>query len=244
MYTCSQCGKKVNRKQTKICRACIGYHVWTKAEDNFIRQYYPQRGSSWCAKKLGLTPYKIRRRASELKVLLTPKAYKRIVHDAATKANTGIARTPEFAEASRKRALERLDFFKAQLVKGRLANQKNKPSGLERKLWSILQDLSIHFEKQVVIKKSLIVDVRIGNIIIEADGDWWHGHPRFEPLTPQQQKQQRRDRAKDKYLKSCGYTVLRIWESDMSLATVQNALVDAGALVQPTLLSQLVLPLD
>jgi len=53
-------------------------------------------------------------------------------------------------------------------------------------------------------------------IVIQFDGDYWHGNPRKYPvLTERQKKQVKRDRAQDAYLISCGYRVIRIWESDL-----------------------------
>lgn len=109
-------------------------------------------------------------------------------------------------------------------------NQRDRPSRLEQRLWHILESLGIAFERQVTIKDKFIVDIRIGNLIIEADGDYWHGHPRFEPLTERQLAQQSRDRSRDKYLAACGYTVKRVWGSDMSIDYVGALLQKHGIL--------------
>lgn len=217
---CEKCGKQVNTRQIRWCKDCTERHIWTEVEDAFLRRFYPEHGAEWCATRLHTDAGKVRTRASELRIALTQEAYRRIVHNAASAANSGRKHSAEYAAGCRQRAMERLDFFKEQLLKGRLANQKNKPSGLERKLWGILDGLGVTFEKQVEIKRSFLVDVRIGSLIIEADGDWWHGHPRFEPLNERQAQQKARDASRDTYLRACGYTVERIWESDMSLETV------------------------
>ena len=105
------------------------------------------------------------------------------------------------------------------------ASQRKNPSGLERKLWAILDDIGVSYDTQVIIKPKFVVDVMIENLIIQADGDYWHGHPdRFPILTSRQKRQRKRDRAQDAYLHACGYTVVRIWESDMSHDTVLSVL--------------------
>jgi very-short-patch-repair endonuclease len=85
--------------------------------------------------------------------------------------------------------------------------------------------LGLDYEHQAIIKDKFVVDFRLGNIILQCDGDYWHGHKRFEPLTERQLKQQKRDAAQDKYLQACGYTVIRVWECDMSLETLQRLLL-------------------
>lgn len=119
---------------------------------------------------------------------------------------------------------------RTRFMEGYSKLQRNKPTKLEYKLCAILDQLGIEYEHQYVVKDKFIVDVKIGNVIIEADGDWWHGHARFEPLNDRQLKQQSRDNARNKYLTKCGYIVIRIWESDMSFETVVNKLKQHGVL--------------
>lgn len=227
---CIKCGKNPRQTYNPVCRDCYVRHQWTQDEDDFFAQNYPIYGAEWCANQLNLSLREVKNRVGQLGICLNKDVYYKKVHAAATVANTGTKRTPEQREEMRKRALENIDSYKERLLKGRLANQKNKPSNLERKLWIILKELGVIFESQVEIKKSFLVDVRIGNMIIEADGDWWHGHKRFEPLTEQQEKQQIKDKSKDTYLKKIGYAVERVWESDMSHATIKNVLIKHGIL--------------
>lgn len=110
------------------------------------------------------------------------------------------------------------------------SNQRKHPSGLERKLYGILDSLDVSYERQVVIKDNFIVDVQIGNLILEADGDYWHGHPRFNPFTDRQKAQQRRDKARNAYLTACGYVMERIWGSDIKLETIKAILKEHSVL--------------
>jgi len=119
-------------------------------------------------------------------------------------------------EAARKR-LERLTIAKQKV-------QKGKPTKLELRLFAILEDIDVAFKRFPLIKPKFIVDCMIGDLIIQADGDYWHGHPRFYPLTDRQLAQQKRDKAQDIYLHSRGYTVERIWECEMSEEVVRRVL--------------------
>jgi len=112
----------------------------------------------------------------------------------------------------------------AALTEGHARIEREKPSGLERKLHTILDGLNVKYESSVIIKPRFVVDTRIGSVIIQADGDYWHGHPRFAPLTERQQKQQARDRSHDAYLKKSGYHVERIWECEMCESKVLEIL--------------------
>lgn len=116
------------------------------------------------------------------------------------------------------------------LLNSCVKNQRDKPSGLERKLWRILDGFGIAFESQIAIKDKFVVDVKIGSLIVEADGEWWHGHPRFEPLNARQIAQQKRDTSRNKYLAACGYSVVRIWEGEMTSDRVAAVLRDHNLL--------------
>lgn len=115
-----------------------------------------------------------------------------------------------------------------KLNQGHQKIQRDKPSKLEIKLRRYLDELGVDYEPSALLKDKFIVDIRIGDLIIEADGDFWHGHPRFEPLSERQKAQQKRDASRNKYLTTCGYTVIRIWESDMPFDLVKSILEKRG----------------
>lgn len=85
-------------------------------------------------------------------------------------------------------------------------------------LFNILSELNVKFSKHIPIKSICQVDVFIEpNIIIFADGDYWHCNPEFypEPKTLAQIKNVKRDRiANDKLIKE-GYLVIRLWEFNL-----------------------------
>jgi len=96
--------------------------------------------------------------------------------------------------------------------------RKKKPNKLELAGRRILEAISVNFEEQVLMYDKFCVDVLLTNypIIVQWDGDYWHGNPgRFPELDKRQEKRCKLDRSQDAYLLTCGYTVLRFWESDV-----------------------------
>ena len=94
----------------------------------------------------------------------------------------------------------------------------------ELKCKQILENIGISFEYQLHIKPTFIVDFCIDKTIIQIDGEYWHGHPDFEPLTLRQLAQKKRDIKQDKYLTTCGYQVFRIWANELSEDRIKSIL--------------------
>lgn len=93
-----------------------------------------------------------------------------------------------------------------------------RPSKLELYGYSILDELGVDYIKQYKIKDKFMVDIFIPskNLIIQLDGDYWHGNTKkFQKLNNQQIKQIKKDKSQDAYLKKCGYEVIRIWENEL-----------------------------
>lgn len=238
---CPRCGFRSYRKAT-LCLNCKSLsRSWTKTEDKIIATLYPSKGAQALLSILPTRTYtQIRDRAYKLGVVLSKKAYRRTVHAKAAEHMRLHNPSQQPGATERLREQSKATWNRPDVVKktleGQRKAQKGKPTKLELKLFAILDSLGITYESYVVVKPKFIVDVRIGNAIIQADGDWWHGHVRFYPLMARQHKQQLRDRAQDKYLEACGYTVIRIWESDMSPENVITALTNANILYQPPLI--------
>lgn len=110
------------------------------------------------------------------------------------------------------------------LLNGKQRYQQNNPTKLERKLFDILKELKIVFEPHAIIKPNFVVDARVGKVIIQVDGEYWHGHPRYIPLTERQNTQRKRDAAQDKYLCACGYKVVRVWENEVTKDNISKLL--------------------
>lgn len=234
---CPTCSHSGYRKTRKCCKCLIkaglsparGKNpVWTPEMTDFLIKYYPENGAAWVAQKLGISICGISDKAKKMGVKLSKEATRRIVHDAAAKYMKlhNPSKTPEGRERGRKQGKNPKTL--AKLLEARAKLCKKNPTKLELKLCQILDDFKIKYEHQCIVKPNFVVDIKIGNLIIEADGDYWHGHERFEPLTERQTKQQARDTSRNKYLIACGYKVERIWESDLTVELVRNILKRHG----------------
>ena len=69
-----------------------------------------------------------------------------------------------------------------------------------------------------MINGKICVDVYIPkyNLIIQWDGDYWHGKDKcYEKLEKRIKQRVDLDKSQDAYLKKCGFNELRFWESDV-----------------------------
>lgn len=98
-----------------------------------------------------------------------------------------------------------------------------KDSKPEIKIQNFLKKLNIDFisHKYITeIKHRYQCDLFIPsmNLIIEIDGDYWHGNiknPKFKTLNEHQIKAIEKDKIRTKELREKGFKVLRLWESDI-----------------------------
>ncbi len=92
------------------------------------------------------------------------------------------------------------------------------PNKLELAGGNILKELGLEFEEQVLLFNKFTVDVFVKNsrLVIQWDGDYWHGNPKvFKMLNEIQTSKKKRDKACNAYLRKCGLKVLRFWERDV-----------------------------
>ncbi|MFH1972092.1 MAG: DUF559 domain-containing protein [archaeon] len=53
-------------------------------------------------------------------------------------------------------------------------------------------------------------------LIIECDGDYWHGNPKlYKTLSPNQKKQRKKDRLKERIIKEQGWNIIRFWGTEI-----------------------------
>lgn len=103
-------------------------------------------------------------------------------------------------------------------INGNISQQKKKGlNKLELEGRRTLNELNIKFDEQVLMFNKFLVDVLLKekHIVIQWDGDYWHGHPLQKPYDKRQIKRKKLDKSQDSYIKKCGYKVLRFWESDV-----------------------------
>jgi len=110
------------------------------------------------------------------------------------------------------------DKRKSMFVALRKQQLLKKPTSIEKKVYDELVSREIIFEKQKLIDGRFLVDAYIPslNLVIEADGDYWHSLPRTK----------RNDFIKNKYLKTNGYKILRLSETEINNGTFRERLVN------------------
>ena len=89
-----------------------------------------------------------------------------------------------------------------------MQTNNSKPTSIEKKVYDELRLRGFLFETQKLINGKFIVDAYIPslNLIIEADGDYWHGL----------EENKKHDKARNAYLTKCGYNMLRLKECDIN----------------------------
>lgn len=94
---------------------------------------------------------------------------------------------------------------------------RKKPTSIETKLYAELKNKGLLFETQKLINGRFIVDAYIPslNLIIEADGDYWHSLP----------KTANKDKAENAYLTKCGFNLLRLSETEINNGGFKNKLL-------------------
>lgn len=98
----------------------------------------------------------------------------------------------------------------------RLSKFSRRETAPERIVREILIELGSSFQTQVPIG-FYTVDFLVGDLVIQADGDYWHANPLKYPEPSIGQLNRRRlDSSCDGLLRSRGYRVLRLWESDLN----------------------------
>ena len=89
---------------------------------------------------------------------------------------------------------------------------------VEKLGYALLDELGIKHEKQATVGSHFIVDALLSAVpvVVEFDGDYWHGNPAMFPApNTVQRKNRQRDLAKDGYLRKLGFHCCRIWGSEL-----------------------------
>jgi very-short-patch-repair endonuclease/predicted nucleic acid-binding Zn ribbon protein len=99
--------------------------------------------------------------------------------------------------------------------------QKQPMNKLEQFVASILDENNIKYKHQFFIKikdgicKSYDFKIKDTNILIEIDGDYWHGGPGVEKHFHNIEETKQNDLLKNQIALENGYLLLRFWESDI-----------------------------
>lgn len=102
-----------------------------------------------------------------------------------------------------------------------------KDSSIEVKIQDFLTELKIEYltHKYMHIEHGYQCDIFIPsmNLIIECDGDYWHGNPlKNKELAERQIKQRENDEIRTKELKEKGYRVIRLWENEIKQMNIEK----------------------
>lgn len=111
--------------------------------------------------------------------------------------------------------------FNACITGNAFQNRSKLPTKIEVMGNSILTNLGLNFVDQCLINDKIIVDVYIKeyNLIIQWDGEYWHGHPtKLKKGIPdkRQEKRMKYDKSQNAYLLKCGYNILRFWGNEIT----------------------------
>lgn len=106
---------------------------------------------------------------------------------------------------------------RARLIQMNVEQQRQVVNKLERQGYALLDSLGFEYKAQHLIAGKFCVDALVENkIVVQFDGDYWHGKPdRFPTPDMRQRRRIALDASQDAYLKKCGFKVVRIWESDL-----------------------------
>lgn len=102
------------------------------------------------------------------------------------------------------------------LTSGKISITYSKP---QKMIDALLNNMKIKYEREYNITYYSVDNYLLhDNLMIEVQGDYWHGNPnKFnDTLTKQQYKRISRDKAKHTYIKKTfGIEVLYLWENDI-----------------------------
>lgn len=102
-------------------------------------------------------------------------------------------------------------FTEAKQVAG--VKAQSDTTNIERTLYEILDNIGVEYETEVNLVGNFLVDVIMPEqrVVIEADGNYWHGHPHMQPYDEKQEEKIESDTRKDRNLLQEGYHVIRFW---------------------------------
>lgn len=109
---------------------------------------------------------------------------------------------------------------KKKLLERNAAKLRKEMTAPEKKISALLKELDFDFESQKILG-DFIYDFYIPmyKLLIEVDGDYYHGHPdkyAINELNALQRRIKQNDIMKDKLARGLRYGLLRFWECDIN----------------------------
>lgn len=114
------------------------------------------------------------------------------------------------------------DFKRRCWIENNLQLQRRKePTSLELAGRAVLEAAGLRFSEQVLVAGKFTVDVMLDGlpIVIQWDGDYWHGYRAANDdttLEPRVARRVKLDASQNKYMAKMGLTVLRFWEHEVA----------------------------
>jgi very-short-patch-repair endonuclease len=106
-----------------------------------------------------------------------------------------------------------------ELLLRKIADQQRcSPNGVERAGYAILNNIGVAYLPQHPLARKFCVDAFVpgSQTVVQFDGDYWHGNfAKFPAPNSMQKRRIALDRSQDAYLRKCGITIIRVWESDI-----------------------------
>ncbi len=119
----------------------------------------------------------------------------------------------KFRRPKKKRTIEEKEAF----LKAKALEMSEKKTWPELEFERLLEDLGVEFRTQEIVGGK-IFDFYIPseNLLVEIDGDYWHGNPKYYARPNKMQNTNRKnDRKKNLIAEQNGYKISRVWESDL-----------------------------
>ncbi len=119
----------------------------------------------------------------------------------------------KFRRPKKKRTPEEKEAF----LKAKALEMSEKKTWPELEFEKILIEIGVDFRTQEIVGGK-IFDFYIpsSNLLVEIDGDYWHGNPeKYKRPNKMQNTNRKNDKRKDLIAESNGYKISRVWESDL-----------------------------
>lgn len=108
------------------------------------------------------------------------------------------------------------DYLEKMIKNNYLQQIRKTPNKLETAGNLLLSELEIEYKTQVLIGGKFTVDVFVPpSLVVQWDGEYWHGHPSQMPFDERQIKRMNLDKSQDAYMRKCGYKILRFWSREV-----------------------------
>lgn len=103
------------------------------------------------------------------------------------------------------------------LIEMSALQQQSNETSIEKIGYRMLDELGLEFERQKIFNGKFTPDATISslNIVVQFDGDYWHDK-QGNSHEPRILRRVALDKSQDQYMQTCGWYVIRFWESDLN----------------------------